>query len=342
MEQRKRVEYIDVAKGIAIWLVVIGHTISSQYKGVMLNRWIYSFHMPLFFILSGYFFKERAFKITLKKAVCGLLVPYFIINGIKCVVGALWGWSPSTILDKYILPMLYGNGAPKYGDMVIFPVKAIGMTWFLLALFWCHILYYYMYRFSRELNISTWIPVIAVFLFGIELTKKVWLPWSVQAGMGALLFYQIGVWMKKKDIFEKDWGNDRLGIYICAAVLWLLSVRYESIGMHANSYKGVGVIIGAAVGTYFTVQFSKYLLKVPYIGEFFRWCGNHSIIIYGFHALDAFLLTRIEACIMRIFVLPGVLGTILYCLIRISLILLGSFLVLRIKSCLESRYRSAC
>lgn len=52
MDNTKRIDWIDVAKGVGIFLMVMGHT--SMPDAV--NRWIYSFHMPLFFLLSGLVF----------------------------------------------------------------------------------------------------------------------------------------------------------------------------------------------------------------------------------------------------------------------------------------------
>ena len=49
----KRIRYFDMAKGLGIILVVLGHI---EYISDELRAWISSFHMPLFFILSGCFF----------------------------------------------------------------------------------------------------------------------------------------------------------------------------------------------------------------------------------------------------------------------------------------------
>ena len=57
MAASKRINYIDLAKGIAILCVIIGHTFSAYDQGNILVQFIYSFHMPLFFILSGWFVK---------------------------------------------------------------------------------------------------------------------------------------------------------------------------------------------------------------------------------------------------------------------------------------------
>lgn len=52
---RKR--WIDIAKGIGIILMVIGHADAPR----LLKNWIYGFHMPLFFIIAGYTLGMRTF-----------------------------------------------------------------------------------------------------------------------------------------------------------------------------------------------------------------------------------------------------------------------------------------
>lgn len=72
----ERVEIIDVAKGIGIFLVVTGHCI-FQYAGI-----IYLFHMALFFFLSGYCYNEKYNEnfqmiwILLKKRIKSLYIPF--------------------------------------------------------------------------------------------------------------------------------------------------------------------------------------------------------------------------------------------------------------------------
>ena len=67
-ENRKmRLEWVDISKGIGILLVIIGHCV---YIGGSIHNWIFSFHMPLFFILSGMFIKDEPVqKFVGKKAV---------------------------------------------------------------------------------------------------------------------------------------------------------------------------------------------------------------------------------------------------------------------------------
>lgn len=73
--KRVRIEWIDVARGIAIFLVCLGHRDIPAFLG----KWIYSFHLPAFFWISGYITKydsDISFGNFLKKKVKGLLVPY--------------------------------------------------------------------------------------------------------------------------------------------------------------------------------------------------------------------------------------------------------------------------
>lgn len=58
METVERERALDVIKGVGILLVVVGHTSCPD----VLKTWIYSFHMPLFFMVAGYLFNERKWK----------------------------------------------------------------------------------------------------------------------------------------------------------------------------------------------------------------------------------------------------------------------------------------
>lgn len=64
---------IDILKGIGIILVVIGHNSSG-----VLRNFIYTFHMPLFFIISGFLFSKKNIKDYLMNSFQRLLIPYFL------------------------------------------------------------------------------------------------------------------------------------------------------------------------------------------------------------------------------------------------------------------------
>ena len=128
----KRIEYIDIAKGIGILLVVFGHVVwggnyPMPHAGFISNL-IYSFHMPLFFIISGMCIKESKVldKQTVRKMALAYLIPY-----------AIW-----TIL--YLL--MFQTAGMLRGQESIFNFKnnlfahaisicGVAPLWFLIALF---------------------------------------------------------------------------------------------------------------------------------------------------------------------------------------------------------------
>lgn len=80
---KRRIEIIDIAKAITIFVVILGHT-TSNTDASMFRRIIYSFHMPLFFILAGLSIKPRILSTGrewlefLKKSILAVVVPYLI------------------------------------------------------------------------------------------------------------------------------------------------------------------------------------------------------------------------------------------------------------------------
>ena len=72
-QKKKRIQYIDIARGIAIILMIIGHVIEGLPRKI-----IYSFHMPLFIIVSGLLYKDRNAKDTIKNILKKLILPYAI------------------------------------------------------------------------------------------------------------------------------------------------------------------------------------------------------------------------------------------------------------------------
>ena len=76
VNMQKRIEYIDTAKAIGILLVILGHC-KFLYRPE-LGIFIYSFHMPLFFVISGMFVKPLSISNGIMKYAKAYVRPYFI------------------------------------------------------------------------------------------------------------------------------------------------------------------------------------------------------------------------------------------------------------------------
>lgn len=128
----KRIEYIDIAKGIGIILVIIGHVVWGGYYPMpgarTISNFIYSFHMPLFFVISGLCIKDskKNDKKTLKRMAKYYLVPY----GVWTVL-YLFAFELSAFIQNKASYISLENGIFVHAITIC----GIAPLWFLLALF---------------------------------------------------------------------------------------------------------------------------------------------------------------------------------------------------------------
>lgn len=129
-DSTSRLAYIDVLKAVGIICVLIGHLFAPLPIRVL----IYSFHMPLFFLISGYFLKiGGSFKTSLLKSLKHLIFPYAITCLIMLLSDVICNGMSSDRLINRLFMSLYSipsNVVPgeHYG------ITQIGPIWFLLAL----------------------------------------------------------------------------------------------------------------------------------------------------------------------------------------------------------------
>ena len=118
---KEKINYIDYSKGIAILFVIFGHVYSGNN---IATTWIYSFHMPLFFIISGFLLKLNKNKDTksmILKKFKSLMVPYILFSIIN-IVGFY-------LIKDLSYEVFKGN---IFNTITLF---GIGALWFLPALF---------------------------------------------------------------------------------------------------------------------------------------------------------------------------------------------------------------
>lgn len=325
MEIRKqRAEFVDIAKGIAIICIIIGHT-WSNYCSIdkRLAVFIYSFHMPLFFILSGWCLKttDVDIKFTLIKKVRQLVVPYVLINVIRYLL-----MRPAALVKKnFWRSLFYAFGGDGQKGLDGTPVHKIGMTWFLMALFACQILYLLLKKISEEYEISMWILVIGFAMLAVQLKEYTWLPLGIHAGMYGMLFYHVGYVMKEKQVFEKELRKLPAGSIIVGFCVWMACARWGGVGMHKVAYAGALSVVGPVCGTYFVVKFSQYIYaKLRWIGKILAWCGKFSLYIYAIRALDIVGLAAMKNMVLQLYALPSRKGALLFCVIRVAIVLICS------------------
>mgnify|MGYP003294216830 CR=1 FL=1 len=161
----KRNTAIDIAKAIGILLMILGHCAIIPYMPY--RHFIFTFHMPLFFILSGYYFKSKDIKTSLIKDARRLMAPYFLTCGAMILLTfaiALYNGNFNLVL-KYIAATFIGSGSP-HSCLYLSDLPRIGAIWFFPALLICKNAYNLLSKCSvrKRLLYATIIYVIATLI----------------------------------------------------------------------------------------------------------------------------------------------------------------------------------
>jgi len=160
-----RLKFLDIAKGLAIIMVVVGHFFpsSSPHWYVLMRQVIYSFHMPLFLFISGfvymYTWKEQSYGSFLFSKVKRIVIPYFVVSLLF-------------IFIKFI-PQFFGiyvkNPVTLMSFVRIFyyPEAAVSF-WYLWALWWFYMITPLMK--SRWVRVVALVAAVAVSYIPLEVT----------------------------------------------------------------------------------------------------------------------------------------------------------------------------
>lgn len=290
---RKRLDWIDIAKGIAIILVIVGHTVPNPCP---LRHAIFSFHMPVFFILAGYTFRPKPWRELLSGSVSRLLVPYVVLALAWQVPTFLMSGAPLTggTLASGFETLVFASGV----DVPGFGVAAVGMAWFLAALFTSRLLFNALVRLfdSREVN-AVWQGVVcAVIAFcGLSVSRflDIYLPLDLDLSCYIVLLMWIG-YMARQRKLESSVSKPLL--FIGACVAWLVLTELSGLELSSRRVDGfVIATVAALAGSYCVCWVSVALEKlkeVPVLGYFERalvFCGQASLAIFAIHAVDWFI-----------------------------------------------------
>ena len=246
----------DKIRAIGILLVVLGHTLGIS-RGVEL--YIYSFHMPLFFFLSGLMLTHNRLNQnlldTIRHYTKRLLVPYFLFSVITWVPWVLFtrhrgadaalgipAWKP-------LLGTFYGIGVNAW-------LQHNAMLWFFPCLFLVHIAFHQLWRRLR----GHWlmIAVAASGVLGNVLAENlsVRLPWSGEVALLAVPFYAAGYGLSVRGGGLPRASASMVFAVIVLALLQLVSVLENGrVDMnflalenpflfYLAAFSGIGVVIG--------------------------------------------------------------------------------------------------
>lgn len=261
----ERIVIFDILKGIGILLVIVGHTFMKE-----IGPYILAFHMPLFFIVAGYFFKHKPIKVQIKRDFRRLIVPYFFVVFITFLIASLKNFRATGTIDFH-LGTLYECGTP---------------AWFLLALFGAKQIFNVVYKYDSHnyllyAFILSSIPCLVTHFVDIDPVL------AIGSSICGVFFYAVGYYVKVNSVLERIENYQSYAIVI-SIFLWLNTSIWGAVDMHYCIFKlWLLDFIGACSGVYLCYMLSKFVERATKKTKMLlAQVGYYSFVIYSFHAIE--------------------------------------------------------
>ena len=286
----KRIKFIDISRGFAILFIVLGHTIVHSEHCGMLYKFIYSFNVILFFIISGYLFKiknNENFFGFFKKKFLRIMIPYFIWELLFLIPYFLFaddmnsslGNNGSFSIKQIILNIVIGNGNNS-------ALKQNTSLWFLPALFTMEIAYYFIIKGLEKYNNKKYDIILLIILFFIGVCSsylKGNLIWGLKTVLNIGIFFYIGYLLKKYNIFSSN--SFIMNWYSVIIILFLGLVGFyfnDIVGYIDYIYGNYLLMFMSGLSISLLIIIISYRIKTSKVLEYI---GKNTMTILIFHKL---------------------------------------------------------
>lgn len=310
----------DIAKGLGIILMVAAHA------NIPAKSFIYLFHMPLFFIISGYFFKPEYCKDLnsllqfIKKQWKRLILPYILFCSLCIILNNFFldtniytnsneilnieeNWKFNTardfltikqMLTKILNCILIAGGAP------------LGPAcWFLRTLFWITVSYSFFYYLVSKLHlnhkffkITNLCLCILASSFGYYLQKINFNFYCFGSIFSAIFLFYIGTLLKQYNKFNQF---KFISFFISFSILLIAFINNIEIELSQNKYPNLLILtILSICGYYFIMFISEKLEKNIFISNILIFITNNSIPILLWHIIAFKLVNYIQIIVYNL------------------------------------------
>lgn len=299
----KRIESLDIAKGIGIFLVVFGHFLNMHsYPGII----IYSFHMPLFFFISGMCFnacKYVAFNSVFISRLKTILWPCICFTAIVSILQcALIGIPLSDLKEE--LP---------------------GALWFLPILFLAEMIYYPLCKIKSIFRL-----MLVLSLYFICLNYSDYLrcfPYKISFLPKAILYYTFGHSLKNlvlvmiNDMERYTKCKHNLLVVVSFFLMSLIPFIEKNIGDISSGFLNVIFALFGIYTTFLicTVDFGK-------LKKYLLFLGENTLVIMAVHVFFMRMcIYYVHPLITHYFIYKLIEFVVVWCLSLLSVVLIDKY-----------------
>lgn len=260
---KEKLNWIDNLKAIGILAVILGH-IASPF-----GSFIYSWHMPLFFMIAGFFIKfELSIKEFIIKDFKRLMVPYFIF----AIVGLVLETIKRMALHRESLDYIHElQGIFIWMDMSSLINTYAFVLWFLPALFFARVILVVIVKLVKNIFIQFFIITI---LFSFSFLVQ--LPFGIDNALNALLFVFLG------SLFFRFYQNSKI-LYVLPFVLigLVIYIGIPSLDMATKNYQNIILNIVFALSVVFIII--TILKKLDFKSKLLTIWGGNTMLLFIIH-----------------------------------------------------------
>ena len=306
-----RVDEIDILKGIAIILMVTCHA------GAPFSQFVYLFHMAVFFIASGYFYKDKYSNDIgglfngIKQKIKGLYVPFVLWNTFFVLLHNLFinvnVYSDNPSISNYI-----GNNfvnTTNYYDLKTMGIQVLkgmlfsskeqllGAYWFIKVLFVISVTYMIVDYFIRKFNKRKWciqgFISIGLLATGFYCSIKGITVKELEIVCSCYILYFFGNILGDNHLIQIGHATKGLIVVFFSTVLLLFFCKFGSISLGSNKYVNPFFFMAASLaGWALLINISSLLQKVTSgLKNVLIYVGKNSLTIMLFHFLAFKIVT---------------------------------------------------
>lgn len=329
MERKeKRNNYLDIAKGIAIISIIIGHLDIE-----IVNRIVFTYHIPVFLLITGYFMNEkRSIKEFAINRLRTLMIPYAVTCIVIILLGTLEGFligNPVGMLKRWVMASAYGSGGTYYEPFMIYQIGAI---WYLPASYVAG----FVLRLSLKYSYRVRICIIGMaFAIGYLSSKYLfWFPMSIQAGLCCAIFMYIG-WHCRNVKSAEISKEIKVVVIIISLIAWIsFIIQFQGFYL-VNNYYGRGIVdfISSICASMLIVFISYWINETSgFCRKILIFAGRYSLLILCVHIVELnlvpwntiimylFGISHIQSSIILLFIKPVIILVIVAILSKMRIV----------------------
>lgn len=278
----ERLDWIDALRSIGILFVVLGHT---GRLNLPLMDYVHPFHVPLFFFISGVFFKKYKalipFLSFFKVRAFRLLVPYLSVSLFSYI---LWILAFRKLKD---------DSFSFIGSLIEIAAGRPGINvalWFFVCLFLVQIVFYFIAKLKSQQAILISILLSLLIGYGINLPEFPIrnLFWNIKLVPVAVSFYGIGYLCQSYFLSLSKLDHSKRAVL--TIISFVLYVTFCNINENVEFYSGtygnyLYFYIAALSGIFFWALVAQYIHSYEALGNAFAAVGRNTLVIFSAHLL---------------------------------------------------------